>query len=62
MGSFKAGHQYQDRIVMSQAILGLDDEILDEMLEALDPDADGDPLLTPWRRGHRVAIRSAFSH
>jgi hypothetical protein len=47
---------------MSNGILGLDDAILDEMLEALDPDADGDPLLAPWRRGHRVAIRSAFSH
>jgi len=61
MASFKTGRPYQDRFATSHGILGLDDVILDELLEAIDQDT-GDPLLTPWRRGHRVAIRSAFSH
>ena len=62
MASFKSGRYDQDRFATSLGILGLDDAILDEMLEALDPDAEGDLLLTPWKRGHRMAIRSAFSH
>ena len=62
MASFKSGRYDQDGFATSLGILGLDDAILDEMLEALDPDAEGDLLLTPWKRGHRMAIRSAFSH
>lgn len=62
MASSKAARQYMERFAMAHGILDLEDQILDELLDAFDPGAEGDPLLTPWRRGHRVTIRSAFSH
>jgi hypothetical protein len=62
MASSKPSRQSVDRFAMTQGILDVNDLILDEMLDAFDAEANGDPLLTPWRRGHRVAIRSAFGH
>ncbi len=60
MASSKSPRQYTSPFAMMHGVLDLDDLILDEMLEASDMNCD--PLLTPWRRGHRIAIRSAFSH
>jgi len=62
MAIIKTARQYLDRFAMTHGVLDLDEVLLDEMLDAFDPDVDGDPLLAPWRRGHRTAIRSAFSH
>jgi hypothetical protein len=34
---------------------------VDELLVALLP-VEHDPLITPWKRGYRAAVRSAFGH
>jgi hypothetical protein len=36
------------------------EDTLAEILQALDPDADLDPMVTPWKRGFVVAIRPAL--
>ncbi|HET7294972.1 MAG TPA: hypothetical protein VFM88_21315 [Vicinamibacteria bacterium] len=60
MAGSKSPRPYPSRFALTHGVLDLDDLLLDEMLAA--SDLDGDPLLAPWRRGHRAAIRSAFSH
>jgi len=61
MASSNTTRQYMNRLAKTHGVLDLDDWILDEVLEATDA-VGGDSRLAPWRRGHRVAIRSAFSH
>jgi hypothetical protein len=43
-----------------RSVLEWDELTLREILESLESGYDADPLLTPWKRGYRAAIRSAF--
>jgi hypothetical protein len=53
---------YLDGFGTARSLLGLERTTLDEILTAVEPERDLDPLLTPWKRGYRAAVRSAFGH
>jgi hypothetical protein len=62
MASGKTARAYLDGFGTVRSILDLDELTLAEILGALDPERDWDPLLTPWKRGFNAAIRSAYGH
>jgi hypothetical protein len=62
MASRKATRAYLDGFATARSVFDLDSLTVDEVLGALDADRDGDPCITPWKRGYRAAIRSAFGH
>lgn len=43
-----------------RSVLELDELTMTEVLESLHSEGDGDPVLTPWKRGYQAAIRAAF--
>jgi hypothetical protein len=51
---------YLDGFSTVRSVIELDEITLHEIIDSLDPDYETDPRLTPWKRGYRAAIRSAF--
>lgn len=62
MAKGKTARAYLDGFGTVRSVLEVDRLTLTEILGALDPDQERDPLLTPWKRGFNAAIRSAFGH
>jgi hypothetical protein len=62
MAKGRTARAYLDGFGTVRSVLDLDSLTVREVLGALDPDADRDPLLTPWKRGYNAAIRVAFGH
>ena len=62
MANGKTARAHRNGFATGHGGIDVDRLTADEVLGLLDPDRDGDPLLTPWKRGYRVAIRSAFGH
>jgi len=57
----KAARAYFDSVATVKSVLELDALTVQELVEALDPERE-DPLLSPWKRGYKAAIRSALGH
>lgn len=53
-----AARAYLDAFGTVKSEFELDEVTAREIAEALDPHRD-DPLITPWRRGFKAAIRTA---
>jgi hypothetical protein len=62
MAKGKTAWAYLEGFGTLRSVLDLDSLTVDEILGALDPDLDWDPLLTPWKRGYQAAIREALGH
>jgi hypothetical protein len=60
MARTKVAPGYKGGFGATRSGLELDRPTLDEILGAYGGASDRDPLLTPWRRGYRAAIRSAL--
>ena len=61
MSRKQAKRAYLDGFGTASSVLEVDRFTVEELLGALLP-AEHDPLLTPWKRGYRAAVRSAFGH
>ena len=55
-----AAKAYLDGFGTVRSVIELDHLTVEEVLRSLDPEAESDPSLTPWKRGYRAAIRTAF--
>ncbi len=55
-----AAKAYLDGFGTVKSVIELDQLTVEEILGSLEPDRDADPSLTPWKRGYRAAIRTAF--
>ena len=52
---------YLDGFATASSVIELDDLTTEEIVVSLDPDDEAAvPPLTPWKRGYRAGIRSAF--
>jgi hypothetical protein len=51
---------YLEGFATAHLVMEHDDLTPREILESLDPEREGDWTISPWRRGYRAAIRSAF--
>lgn len=60
MAKGKTARAYLDGFGTVRNVLELDQLTAVEILDALVPENEQDPLLTPWKRGFNAAIRSAF--
>ena len=57
----KTRYAYVDRFGTNRNELEADGVTLREIVECLDPERD-DPLVNPWGRTYRAAIRRALGH
>jgi len=62
MAKGKTARAYLDGFSTVRSVLDLDQLTAFEILDALIPEREQDPLITPWKRGFNAAIRSAFGH
>jgi hypothetical protein len=51
---------YLDGFGTARLVLEQDRLTVLEILESLDPEGGDDWTISPWRRGYRAAVRSAF--
>ncbi len=51
---------YLDGFATGHLVIQHDDLTVHEIIESLDADHQGDWTVSPWRRGYKAAIRSAF--
>ena len=56
----RPGKAYLDGFGTVRCVIDLDELTVREVLEALLGERDTDLALTPWKRGYRAAIRTAF--
>jgi hypothetical protein len=56
----RARKSYLDGFGTGRLVLEHDVLTVREILESLDPEHPGDWTVSPWRRGYKAAIRSAF--
>jgi len=57
----KAARAYFEGFATVKSVLELDVLTVQELAEALDLERE-DPLLNPWKRGYKAAMRSALGH
>ena len=57
----KAARARLDGFGTVKSVLELDVLTGQEVMEALDVERE-DPLVSPWKRGHKAAIRAALGH
>lgn len=53
-------HSFLDGFATVRQVLDVDELTPEELLRSLDPHQEGDPSLTPWRRGYNAGIRAAL--
>jgi len=51
---------YLDGFGTVRSVMELDELTVTEVLESLDASRERDLALSPWKRGYRAAIRTAF--
>jgi hypothetical protein len=54
-------HMEELELATIESVVEGDADLLRAIVESIDPDRD-DPLVTPWRRGHSIAIHEVLSH
>ena len=56
----KRAKSYLDGFATGHLVLQHDTLTVQEIIESLDPHPESDWTVSPWRRGYKAAIRSAF--